>query len=159
MKILVFSDTHGDTGRADIAIRSNRGVDLIIHLGDYFRDAQKLSALFPNIPMEYIYGNSDFLIGNVPGEKMIQVCGKRIFMTHGHKYSVKWDRKRLLSKAREQNADILLFGHTHIPELIVNDPLYLLNPGSTSEPRADSKGSYAIIEIDNDHIRPKICRV
>lgn len=159
MKILVLSDTHGDTSKAEKAIRSNKGVDLIIHLGDYFRDAQKLSSLFPNIPIEYICGNSDFLIDNVPAEKMIEVCGKRIFLTHGHRYSVKWDYERLINKAKEQNADILLFGHTHIPELIMNDRFYLLNPGSTSEPRADSDESYAIIEIDNDQVRPKICRV
>ncbi len=159
MKILVLSDTHGDTTKAEKAIRRNRGVDLIIHLGDYFRDAQKLSALFPEIPIEYVYGNSDFITDNVPAEKIIEVCGKRIFLTHGHRYSVKWDYKRLISKAQEQNADILLFGHTHIPELIINDSFYLLNPGSTSEPRADSDESYAIIEIDNDRVKPKICRV
>lgn len=160
MKILVLSDTHGHTSKAEKAIKANREVDLIIHLGDYFRDAQKLSATFPEIPIEYIYGNSDFMIeNNVPAEKIIEVCGKRIFLTHGHRYSVKWDYERLISKAQEQNADILLFGHTHIPELIVNDRFYLLNPGSTSDPRADSDESYAIIEIDNDHVNPKICRV
>lgn len=159
MKILVLSDTHGDTGKAEKAIRANKGIDLIIHLGDYYKDAQKLSSLFPEIPVEYIHGNSDYLINNVPAEKMIEVCGKKIFLTHGHKYSVKWDYDRLISKAQEQNADIMLFGHTHIPELIINDSFYLLNPGSTSYPRADSKESYAVIEIDNDLIKPKICRI
>jgi putative phosphoesterase len=159
MKILVLSDTHGDTSKAEKAIRSSKRIDLIIHLGDYFRDAQKLSAMFPKIPIEYIYGNSDFVTENVPAEKVIEVCGKRIFLTHGHRYSVKWDYERLISKAKEQSADILLFGHTHIPELIINDRFYLLNPGSTSEPRADSDGSYAIIEIDESRIRPRICRV
>lgn len=55
MKILVISDTHGDTYKAEEAIRINKGINLIIHLGDYFRDAQKLSSLFLNIPIEYIY--------------------------------------------------------------------------------------------------------
>lgn len=158
MKILVLSDTHGDTCKAEKAIRANKEVDLIIHLGDYYRDAQKLSNLFPGIPIEYIYGNCDFITENVPAEKVIEVCGKRIFITHGHRYSVKWDYERLISKAEEQNADILLFGHTHIPEIIINGRFYLLNPGSTSEPRNDSNESYAIIEIDNDQIKPKICR-
>ncbi len=159
MKILVLSDTHGDTSKAEKVIRRNKGIDLIIHLGDYFRDAQKLAALFPEIPTEYIYGNSDLLTNNVPAEKIIEVCGKRIFLTHGHKYSVKWDYERLILRAKEQNADILLFGHTHIPELIIKGSLYMLNPGSTSEPRADSNESYGIIEIIDDKINPKICRV
>ena len=34
MKILVISDTHGDTKKAEEAIRKNRGTDMVIHLGD-----------------------------------------------------------------------------------------------------------------------------
>lgn len=157
MKILVISDTHGDTNKAEEAIKSNKEVSLIIHLGDYFRDAQKLSSLFPSIPMEYIYGNSDFMIDDVPAEKMLEVCGKKIFITHGHRYSVKWDYDKLFKKAEELHADMLLFGHTHVPDIIVKDKYYVLNPGSTSDPRDDSDESYAIIEIDNGKVAPKIC--
>lgn len=157
MKILVISDTHGDTNKAEEAIKSNKEVNLIIHLGDYFRDAQKLSSLFPNIPIEYIYGNSDFMIDDVPAEKMLDVCGKKIFITHGHRYSVKWDYDKLFKKAEELHADMLLFGHTHIPDIIEKDQYYVLNPGSTSDPRDDSDESYAIIEIDNGIVAPKIC--
>ena len=157
MKILVLSDTHGDTNKAEEAIRNNSEINLIIHLGDYFRDAQKLSTLFPQIPMEYIYGNSDFMIEDVPAEKMLEVDGKRIFITHGHRYSVKWDYDKLYKKAEEMNADLLLFGHTHIPELIEKGNYCVLNPGSTSDPRDDSNESYAIIEIDNGRVAPKLC--
>ncbi len=159
MKILVISDTHGDINKAEEAIKANKGVDLIIHLGDYFRDAQKLSDMFPNIPIEYIYGNSDFMIDDVPAEKLLKVCGKRIFLTHGHRYSVKWDYEKLYRKAEEQHADILLFGHTHIPDLIKKDKFYILNPGSASDPRGDSDESYAVIEIANDKVKPTICRI
>ena len=157
MKILVISDTHGDTNKAEEAIRSNKKIDLIIHLGDYFRDAQKLSNLFPEIPMEYIYGNSDFMIDDVPAEKMLEIGGKRIFITHGHRYSVKWDYDKLYKKAEEMNADVLLFGHTHIPDLIEKGRYYVLNPGSTSDPRDDSNESYAIIEINGGKVAPKLC--
>ena len=40
MKILVISDTHGDTRKAEEAIRKNREADLVIHLGDYIRDVK-----------------------------------------------------------------------------------------------------------------------
>ncbi len=157
MKILVISDTHGDTNKAEEAIRNNREVDLIIHLGDYFRDAQKLSGIFPEIPMEYIYGNSDFMIEDVPAEKVLEVGGKRIFITHGHRYSVKWDYEKLYRKAEEMNVDLLLFGHTHVADLIERGSYCILNPGSTSDPRDDSNESYAIIEIDNGKIVPRLC--
>ncbi len=157
MKILVLSDTHGDTNKAEEAIRNNREVNLIIHLGDYFRDAQKLSAMFPEIPMEYIYGNSDFMIEDVPAEKMLEIDGKRIFITHGHRYSVKWDYDKLYRKAEELNVDLLLFGHTHVADLIEKEKYCVLNPGSTSDPRDDSNESYAIIEIVNGRIVPRLC--
>jgi uncharacterized protein len=159
MRILVISDTHGDINKAEEAIRFNKGINLIIHLGDYFRDAQKLSTIFPDIPIEYIYGNSDFMIEDVPAEKMLEINGKRIFITHGHRYSVKWDYDKLYRKAEELNADMLLFGHTHVPDLIEKGKYYVLNPGSISDPRDDSNESYAIINIDGGKVEPKLCYI
>ena len=156
MKILVISDTHGDIEKAREAIEDNPDLDLIIHLGDYFRDAQKLSDFFPHIPIEYIYGNSDFMIGDVPSEKILEFNGKRIFITHGHKYSVKWDYNKLCSKAEEMNADILLFGHTHIADMVRKKEYLLVNPGSISDPRDGEGESYLILEIDSKKVKTKI---
>ncbi|MGE5614619.1 MAG: metallophosphoesterase [Bacillota bacterium] len=159
MKILVISDTHGDTNKAEEVIKTNGKADMVIHLGDYFRDAQKLAGLFPDIRFEYIYGNSDFLVDNVPAEKVLELCGKRIFITHGHRYSVKWDYSKLFKKAEELNADIVLFGHTHVPDMVKNGKHCILNPGSTSEPRCNRDGSYAIVEIENGILTPRICYI
>lgn len=157
MKILVLSDTHGDIDKAEEAIRSNSDVDLIIHLGDYFRDAQKLASMFPHIAVEYIYGNSDFMIENVQAERLIECCGKKIFLTHGHRYSVKMGYDKLYKKAEELGVDVLLFGHTHISDIVKRGNCYILNPGSISEPRNNMYESYAIIKIENDILEPEIC--
>lgn len=159
MKILVLSDSHGDIDKAEKVIRKSSGIDLIIHLGDYFRDAQKLSGLFPKIPIEYIYGNSDFMIENVQAERLIECCGKKIFITHGHRYSVKMGYEKLYKKAEELGVDLLLFGHTHVTDLVKRGNYYVLNPGSISEPRNDMNESYAIIEINNDVLQPQICYI
>lgn len=156
MKILVISDTHGDIDKARRAIIENSNIDLIIHLGDYFRDAQKISNEFPNIPIEYIYGNSDFMIDDTPAEKLLHCSGKKIFITHGHRYSINWNYDKLINKAHETEADILLFGHTHIPDLVKNGRCLLLNPGSISDARGESKESYAIIEIKNGILEPEL---
>lgn len=156
MKILVISDTHGDIEKAEKVIRNSKNLDMVIHLGDYFRDAQKLADIFPAITFEYIYGNSDFMLGDVPAEKNLEFFGKKLFLTHGHRYSVKWDYDKLCKKAEEMNVDILLFGHTHVAELIRHEKFYLLNPGSISDPRDDSNESYAILEIAEGGINPSI---
>lgn len=79
IRILVISDTHGDIEKARDVIRKNKNVSLIIHLGDYFRDAQKIRDEFPDIPIEYIYGNSDFMIDDTPAEKLLEYEGKKDF--------------------------------------------------------------------------------
>ena len=157
MKILVISDTHGDIEKAEEVIRKNKDISLIIHLGDYFRDAQKLSGMFPEIPVEYIYGNSDFIIEDTPAEKMLEYKGKRIFITHGHRYSVKWDYDKLYKKAEEMNADLLLFGHTHVADIVEKEAYFVVNPGSISDPRDNSDESYAKIDIDEEEIKPRLC--
>jgi len=157
MKIIVLSDSHGDIDKAEEAVRTNSDAGLIIHLGDYFRDAQKLANKFPNIPVEYIYGNSDFLVENFQAERLIECCGKKIFLTHGHRYSVKMGYEKLYKKAEELGVDILLFGHTHVTELVKRGNYYILNPGSISEPRDYAYESYAIIKIENDVLYPEIC--
>lgn len=156
MNILVLSDTHGDIEKAEKAIRDNEDVGLVIHLGDYFRDAQKLSGMFPDLKMEYIYGNSDFMVENIPAEKMLEIEGKRIFITHGHRYSVKWDYERLYKKAEELKADLLLFGHTHIADIVYKGSCCIMNPGSISDPRDDNNESYAVIKIHDNVLEPKL---
>lgn len=159
MRILVISDTHGDTEKAEEVIKRNKGINLIIHLGDYFRDAQKLSGMFPEIPIEYIYGNSDFMIEDTPAEKVLEYKGKKIFITHGHRYSVKWDYDKLYKKAEEMHVDLLLFGHTHVADMVEKESYFVVNPGSISDPRENSNESYAIIDIDKDGIKPMLCYV
>ena len=156
MKILVMSDTHGNIDKAEEAVRCNRGVDLIIHLGDYFRDAQRLSDIFPEIPMEYVYGNGDFMIGDIPCEKILEFEGKRIFITHGHRYSVKWGHEKLFKKAEEMYVDLILFGHTHVTEMQEQNGCVLLNPGSISDSRNSMNESYAIVEIKKGKIEARI---
>lgn len=156
LKILVISDTHGVIDKAEDIIKNIKNLDMIIHLGDYFRDAQKLADMFPNIQVEYIYGNSDFMIGDVQAEKLLEINGIKILMTHGHRYSVKWDYNKLCKKAEEVGADLLLFGHTHIADMVKKNEFILLNPGSISDPRDDSSESYAIVQIDEGKIEPNI---
>lgn len=148
MRILVFSDTHGTIRPCTWAIETIQDVDLILHAGDCVRDAEDLACLYPDIPFWYVRGNNDFSC-NAPDEKVIDVCGKRIFLTHGHIYQVKYDSdyECLIQKGREKNADIIVFGHTHIPFEERKNHLSILNPGSVR-----FGNTYGVIEIENKKI-------
>jgi len=153
MKVLVMSDTHGYIFNAKQAIDRNPDIEMVLHLGDYCRDAVQLSQLYPDIIFEYVYGNCDIGIGTISAEKTIEIEGKRIFMTHGHKYSVKWDYNRILAQAKIQNAEVILFGHTHIAVIDNVKNSLIMNPGSISESRSNNPESYAILDISNDNIK------
>jgi putative phosphoesterase len=86
----------------------------------------------------------------------IEIEGKRIFMTHGHKYSVKWDYNRILAKAEMDNADIILFGHTHVAVIDNAQNVLIINPGSISESRSSDSESYAILDISETDVKTDI---
>ena len=155
MKILVFSDSHGNTERMILAIRDHLpACDMVIHLGDLVRDIDYVSGLFPEIPFVSVSGNCDSFARS---RRIIELMGLRIMCIHGHTYGVKNDVETAAACAAEENADILLYGHTHATDdrlLTVTLPfgkgekkVRVFNPGSVG------KGwppTYGIINIPGD---------
>ena len=45
-------------------------------------------------------------------------------------------------------ANVVLFGHTHVPLCLEEEGVLYLNPGSLTSPRGGSHASYAILEIE-----------
>lgn len=150
MKILVMSDSHSNV-KPMIAAATLEKPDLIIHLGDYVDDCRALLKAFPNIPIRNVVGNGDFSM-KIPPTEEFTVEGKRFFITHGHKYMVKQDYDLLIAAAKKQNAEIVLFGHTHFPHHDITASFSLINPGSIGM----FKGSYALIDIKNGDFTSEI---
>ena len=143
MKILVLSDTHGRLDTAKKLIK-NLNPDYTIHLGDMSEDCQRLEMDFPQKIIVSVKGNNDYFDKSYPLEREFTLCGKKFFMCHGHKYNVKRSLLVLKYKGMEKNADIILFGHTHMPYMDNTDGLIMLNPGSVS--------TYGIIEINESEV-------
>ena len=126
-------------------VLGERSSDVVIHLGDGAREAGQMSDAYPNREFFIVSGNCDMGV-MAPDELLIEKRGVRIFLTHGHKYSVKFGLDRLISAAEKAGAQILLFGHTHAQQNTYTDGLYILNPGSLAHPR-DGRPSYGYIDI------------
>ena len=79
MRILVFSDSHGNPGTMFRAVKDHLehgGVDMILHLGDGYRDFTALEGLYPDIPSYMVMGNCDEGAAiNVPKERIIEIDG------------------------------------------------------------------------------------
>lgn len=151
MRIGVISDTHRAIVLAQKAIEQMGPVDMVLHLGDNFTDAVKLAKIFPNIKFEYVMGNCDFGYGDA-SEKLLEICGRKVFMTHGHRYNVKIGYMELYERAKELGAEVALFGHTHCPMMERLGNVHIINPGSVSMPRCGAQRTCAIVFIDEKKI-------
>ncbi|MDD2540276.1 MAG: metallophosphoesterase [Desulfuromonadaceae bacterium] len=155
MKILVISDTHGNTNRAFIAHTLSEPVDAVIHLGDGSADADVLRAVL-DIPVINVAGNCD-PGANAPREYVWECEGKRILLTHGDLYQVKFGLVKLRQRAKDTGVDAVLFGHTHQSVLENQNGLLLVNPGSLSN--ACHLRSYAVLIITPEDITVRHYRI
>ena len=147
MKILVLSDTHGYLSNArDVLNRIGKYMSSVIHLGDHAYDAEDLQTEYPDLPFYIVKGNNDFG-SKAPNKLMLTMHGKKLLLTHGHTHQVYWNYDTISYWAEQEDADIVLFGHTHSP---VNDNtgrVMLFNPGSISLPRGVPQPTFGILEI------------
>ena len=133
MKIAVVSDTHRLSNHIKLAKKLIKNADVLIHLGDVTDDLDELTDGF-NGEVYAVRGNCDFS-RKYPKEQLLVLGGKKIFITHGDTYGVKYGLTEIFFKAKEINADIVLFGHTHQRFIAEEEGILFMNPGSVSLPR------------------------
>ncbi len=155
MRFLIVSDTHGRHRKFEIALEEAGDVDAVFHLGDivgeeeYFENACEC-------PVFMVAGNNDFW-SDLPFEQEVEFAGKRIFMTHGHEYHVHSGICDIVSEGVKRGADIVMFGHTHVPFVEEQEGMMLLNPGSLTYPRqTNHKASYLILDMSDGKMETKV---
>ncbi len=119
---------------------------MILHLGDGWRDAEKLMQRYPELPLERVPGNCDYACFGERAERVLEIDGARVMMCHGHTLGVKTDLGMLLRAAIERGADAVLFGHTHKPFVDIRRGIVLLNPGSIKNPLRPTYGTLTIAD-------------
>lgn len=128
MKILILSDSHEKLIDLDLS-----EYDYIIHAGDYGISRHLLE--FNNA--YFVAGNCDF---DGRDEILLTINGKKFFITHGHRYRVRYDLTSLYLKAREVEADFVIYGHNHYQVYEEDRGIIFINPG------AYNQNEYAVIE-------------
>ena len=99
MKLLVFSDSHGNVANMEDAVRREEP-DQVLHLGDVVRDADALRRRFPDLPMTRVRGNCDAR-SDVPEECLLERAGRRLLLMHGHTRFVKSGPGAAVAAARQ----------------------------------------------------------
>lgn len=152
MKLVIISDTHGNYPLALKALDDDGAFDGIIHLGDIVEDATVIEGVI-DCPIVKLAGNCDH--GSIaPLEIHRFFDGMHFFLTHGHTYGVKGGLGKLLAKAKADNVQVVLYGHTHQAAVELIEGIYFINPGSLHEKTFQK--SYALMEIDNGSIKTRL---
>lgn len=142
-KILIVSDSHGITKELrELKRRHQHEVDLMIHCGD----SQLMADETYMDGFAAVRGNCDF-DAQYPIDRIEVVAEKKIYVTHGHKYSVKTSLMGLHYRAREVEADIVCFGHSHILGAEMIEGILFINPGSILLPRERREKTYVILDV------------
>lgn len=152
MKLIVFSDSHRELSHMREIIQKKKP-DYVFHLGDHDSDAEQLCREFPTLPVAMVRGNCDGW-SDTSVTLILALGGLKFFLCHGHTLGVKSNYLRAVYTAREQDADVLLFGHTHEAyhermERRGEKPLYVLNPGSCGY---GYRPTYGFFTVENSRI-------
>ncbi|MGN0606378.1 MAG: metallophosphoesterase family protein [Oscillospiraceae bacterium] len=149
MRIIVMSDSHGDYFAVEEIIQRNLSADMFIHLGDGERELDKIVVKYPYLNIYHVKGNCDCGSFSPDILNLNLEYGHKLIAVHGHNHAVKYDRSlEILKKAaKNNNSDIILYGHTHARDSRYDDGIFILNPGSASCPRDGNKPSFALIDI------------
>ena len=175
-RILLISDSHGSKSVLfNILERFGPEADALCFCGDglpdligIIEDFYSIEGYEDYIPRTVIFvqGNGDLsnysLVTDdrhpisVPQEIAFTVAGKKVLMTHGHRYDVYPGTKALKAEAERIGADIAFYGHTHIANAQIKTNsktkanLSFFNPGSCSLPRGGLPHTFALITIDRN---------
>lgn len=141
MDILVISDSHGREDKIEKLLSlPAQSPSAVFFLGDGLRDLSWIDTR--GVPVYSVRGNCDAMTFDAEDEIIVDLGGKRIFASHGHKYFVKSSYLAMAHRAALLGADIMLFGHTHTPlctsvgagesigDFTLQKRLHILNPGS-----------------------------
>lgn len=153
MKICVFSDSHGYAGNMIKAVRLENPA-LCFFLGDGETDLVTLRGSYPDLPIYTVRGNCD-LRSTQPLILNAVVSGFRFYAVHGHQHEVKYDDsvRELCYAALRADADVVLFGHTHLPYLDHHLGMEIMNPGSIGKVK---NPSYSLLTIEDGKLSAEI---
>ena len=140
--VAVVSDTHLPRGARrlpEACLEQLRGADLILHGGD-FTGASVLEELRAALP----------------AERVVEAGGARIGIVHDG--GLRAGREARLA-ARFPRCHVVVYGHTHVPQVERFGEVWVLNPGSPTERRSAPRRSLLVLEIEAGEIRPQLVTV
>ena len=144
MKIVVASDSHGRPDILENIEKWEPDADLYLHCGDLCDEP----FYYPN--WLFVRGNNDYYADKrvMPNERVLSLEGHKLYMTHSHRCSYSNRKTDLVRLAKENNCDIVLYGHTHVGDDTKKAGIELINPGSCWMNRDGKPASYVVMDLE-----------
>ena len=174
----ILADTHVPDRRPELDARvlsifEEAGVQQVLHAGDVStpRVLDELAAI------GHVYavrGNRDWLrLRHLRPQLTLDIEGQRVILTHGHGgfwrywlekvhmvargYRLEFYSRYLLK--RFPTADVIIFGHSHMPEAEWYGDTLLLNPGSPCCPHAQDPPTVAILDVTGGRVEGRLVAI
>ena len=149
-RVGLFSDSHRDECALTELLERMGYIDAACFMGDVASDAMHLQTLLdarPNHPPLYaVRGNNDYT-RTLPDSLVCEVAGKRLYLTHGHMCS---GPLSLAYRAKENGAQVALFGHSHQAFCEEVCGVLLVNPGSAGNYCRGGRARASVLVIDGE---------
>ena len=141
MLIGLISDTHGLV-RPEVHA-ALAGVELILHAGDV-GGAEVIDELALIAPVLAVYGNTDApWDGSLVPALDLELGGLRVHVSHGHEVG----KVTPANLAKAYDADVIVYGHTHIQKVSRAGGRLIVNPGAAGPRRFKLEASVARLTI------------
>ena len=154
MQVAVLSDTHSPRfwkGCPPAVARHLTGADLILHAGDVCT-ADVLDELATYAPVRVVLGNNDrpeVSAWGAPETLQLELDGLVVAMVHD---SGPAGGRVARLRRRFPGADLVVFGHSHIPMDTSEDGLRIFNPGSPTDKRRQPYGTLGELTITDGEL-------
>jgi uncharacterized protein len=154
MRVIVLSDTHAPRRWRSCPPRvaaQLRGADLILHAGDVCV-APVLAELAQYAPVTAVLGNNDgpdVAEWGAAETAALTLDGLRVAMLHDSGPSA---GRLARMRRRFPEADLVVFGHSHIPLDESGYGLRIINPGSPTDRRRQPHGTLGVLRIEDGTI-------
>lgn len=155
MRVVVLADTHAPRRWKSCpprVARELRGADVILHAGDVCVPSV-LDELAEFAPVHVVAGNNDgpdVVAWGAPETLELDLDGLRVGMIHdsGNKVG-----RTARMRRRFPDADLVVFGHSHIPLDETGDGVRIFNPGSPTDRRRQPHGTLGVLDVAAGELR------
>jgi uncharacterized protein len=153
MEVVVLSDSHltqGIDGVAPEVLTAVARADVVLHAGD-ITSRQVLAELEAMAETYAVLGNNDRDLSELlPESRLLELGGVRIAMVHDS--GTRAGRPRRLHR-RFPDADLVVFGHSHVPvDEVGEDGQLLFNPGSPTQRRSQPHRTFGRLRLGGGRV-------